>query len=330
MSRIRVAVVGIGKMGLLHASILSASPGVHLVAICERNWLVRRHARSMFQRVVCVPSVADLAGMGIDAIYVTTPPPSHAAIIRVICLGGIARHVFVEKPLSMNTREARELCQLARERLEVTMVGYQKRFSVVFGKAKQLLESRELGELRSFAGYAFSSDFAGNGGHAAASAARGGALRDIGSHTLDLITWLLGEPAVDRQNGAPAARVTPYTAHAALRADDVVGELRLSSAMRGYRLPEFGLRIAGSAGEMDVNDDRVFLRRAGREPQVWYRQDLPDHVDFLLGEPEYVREDRTFLAAIRDRRRSEPDFASAAKVDRVMDEIAGSRPDGAS
>jgi predicted dehydrogenase len=37
MKDCQVAVIGLGKMGLLHASILSAIPGVHLVAVCDKK-----------------------------------------------------------------------------------------------------------------------------------------------------------------------------------------------------------------------------------------------------------------------------------------------------
>ena len=73
------------------------------------------------------------------------------------------------------------------------MVGYMKRYSVVFGKAKQLLMEGNLGEPQSFKAYAFSSDFLGLTKESKSSAPRGGAIRDIGCHIIDLMLWLLGD-----------------------------------------------------------------------------------------------------------------------------------------
>ncbi len=73
------------------------------------------------------------------------------------------------------------------------MVGYMKRFNVVFGKAKELLMQENLGKPISFKAYAYSSDFLGNAKKTKSSASRGGAVRDLGCHVIDLAFWLFGD-----------------------------------------------------------------------------------------------------------------------------------------
>ena len=46
---LKVAVIGLGKMGLLHASILSTLPHVHLVALCDKSHMLLRFFRKMFK-----------------------------------------------------------------------------------------------------------------------------------------------------------------------------------------------------------------------------------------------------------------------------------------
>ena len=44
--KLKVGVVGLGKMGLLHASLLSVMPNVQLAALCDKSWLMRKLAKS--------------------------------------------------------------------------------------------------------------------------------------------------------------------------------------------------------------------------------------------------------------------------------------------
>jgi len=52
VDKLKVAVVGFGKMGILHAGILNALPKVQLVAVCEKSGLIRRFMRKLFRDVL--------------------------------------------------------------------------------------------------------------------------------------------------------------------------------------------------------------------------------------------------------------------------------------
>jgi predicted dehydrogenase len=101
----------------------------------------------------------ELSDLGLDAVYVTTPISCHFAVVKSVYNLKVASNVFVEKPLASNYGEARELCDLARRLGGVNMVGYMRRFSVTFRKAKELLNQGVIGEPVSFSAYAYSSDF---------------------------------------------------------------------------------------------------------------------------------------------------------------------------
>jgi predicted dehydrogenase len=278
----------------------------------------------MFRRTPIVSSVEQLADLHLDAVYVTTPPGSHFSIVKAAYARAIARHMFVEKPLALTYADAMELSQLSRQHAGVTMVGYQKRFNVVFRHAKQLLAEGSLGDIQSFGAHAYSSDFSDNE-HLLHSVNRGGALKDIGCHAIDLLLWFLGPIEVLRRAEGAVGEVTPYSASAALQTcGGALGELQISSAAKGYRLPEFELRITGRRATMHVNDDRLSLVLDNGGRQTWYRQDLDDRVPFLLGDPEYTREDQAFIAAVRGGAAPEADFSSAARVEQVSDEIVRS------
>ncbi len=174
--KLKVGVVGLGKMVLLHASLLSVLPNVELAALCDKSWLMRKLAKSTLKGLLVTDKLEEMSKLNLDVVYVTTPIPSHYNLVKEIYAKQIARNVFVEKTLTSSNAQSEELCSLADKSKGQTMVGYMKRFSVTFRKAKELLDQGALGSLQSFDAYAYSSDFFGVQ-RDPISVARGGFLR---------------------------------------------------------------------------------------------------------------------------------------------------------
>jgi predicted dehydrogenase len=320
--RLRVAVVGLGKMGLLHASILNVLPNVELAALCEKNTTILKFSKKIFSKVHVVDNIEKLSGQDLDAVYVTTPIFSHSLVIKNVYSKRIASNLFVEKTLASSYKEAKELCELSQRFGGINMVGYMKRFSVTFRKAKDLLDQEILGEAVSFKGYAYSSDFLETDKGPKTLANRGGALRDLGCHVVDLALWLFGDLQVDSSKSQSTAKCDfEVSLHFKVKnPNGLEGEFDVSQCMENYRLPEVGLLISGSRGVMTVNDDRVGLKMKDGKSSMWYRHDLDDNVAFWLGEPEYFREDEYFAKSVSEGLNAEPNFFTASKVDYVIDQ----------
>lgn len=316
----RIALVGAGKMGLLHASLLNVMPGVRLVAFCEKSALIRRFGGKALGTPL-VSDIQQLASLDLDAVYVTTPPSSHAAVIKAVLSESIAPNIFVEKPLAASGDEAEDICRLVEGRGAggVHMAGYNRRFGGTFLKAREILEAGDIGSLRSFEAYAYSSDFAG----AKSTRRRGSVLRDLGCHSIDLALWFFGGLEVLEVGplGAGPEAISDSASFKARTATGVEGEFSASWSMEAFRLPEVGLVIHGSLGTLRVNDDVVELESDGGNSRRWHHQDLDDGAPFLLGGPDYFRENEAFLAAIADGNGIEPGFQSAARVDRIIDQV---------
>jgi predicted dehydrogenase len=261
--------------------------------------------------------------LGLDGVYVTTPISSHSSIVKNVYKNGIARYLFVEKTLASNYAEANELCRLVQNE-GVNMVGYMKRFSVTFRRAKDLLSQETLKGVSSFKAYAYSSDFMGDSRASRTSAARGGALRDLGCHVIDLALWFFGEFRVESVADRTSAEngANNSVSFKVKRSDGLEGEFDISQCKRDYRMPEVGLLIRGSNGTLEVNDDKLRLQEStSGKSTTWYRHDLNDSVDFWLGEPEYSREDQHFIRSILTHQKSAPDFLTGSKVDLVIDQV---------
>lgn len=316
----KVAIVGLGKMALLHASILNTFEGVEVAAFCEINSMVRRFGTKIIPGVKMVSELRELSALGLDAVYVTTPAPSHYPIIKEIYSKGVARHLFVEKPLASGYPQAQELCALAKSHGGINMVGYNRRFSVTFRKGKTILDEGMLGEPVSFAGYAYSSDFCGVKVSSKASS-RGGVISDLGCHVVDLALWYFGglevkSASVESLLGAGSQDA----AHLRLVSPQGMGgEINMSWCQENYRMPEIGLLVNGSKGTMKVDEDKVELLLDAGGSHTWHKHDLEDAVPFFLGGTDYVREDETFVQSIKRGACPEPGFTTAADVEQVID-----------
>jgi predicted dehydrogenase len=320
---LRVAVIGLGKMGILHASILNTLPDVQLTALCDKSAMIRKFCKRVFEGVHLVGDVEELSDLRLDAVYVTTPISSHFFVIKTIYSKGIARNVFVEKTLASSYDKAKELCELAQSFGGVNMVGYQRRLNVNFRRAKDLLTQGTIGEVASFNGYAYSSDLLGSRKNSKTSVFRGGVLRDLGAHVVDLALWFFGDLTVD---SARLESVTKRDSEDSVYfrvkgSDGLEGEFNVSWCMESYRLPEFGLLIKGSEGIMRVDEDKVELKLDDGKSSTWYRHDLNDNVDFLLGAPEFSREDQYFVKSVLEGCNAEPSFCTASKVDYIIDQV---------
>jgi predicted dehydrogenase len=315
---LRVAVIGLGKMGLLHASILNTLPNVELTALCDKSSLIRKFCKKMIDKVRVVDDVEKLSDLDLDVAYVTTPIPSHFIVMDTLYSRKIARNVFIEKTLASSPNEAKKLCELAQSFGDLNMVGYMKRFAVTFRKAKDLLNRDVLGDVVSFDAYAYSSDFFGSEKSSEKSASRGGVVRDLGAHVIDLALWFFGGLET---NSAKLEQPEDSAQFSVNGADGLEGEFSISWCKENYRMPEFGLAIKGSEGIMNVNDDRVELMLNNGKPSRWYRHDLKDNVGFQLGGPEYFREDDYFIKSVLEKQDADPSFHTASKVDYLIDQV---------
>ncbi len=321
--KLRVAVVGLGKMGLLHASLLNVFPNVNLVAICDKSRLMRAMASRTLRKTLITDNLDAFASLNLDAVYVTTPIPSHSSIVKEVYSKKIARNLFVEKTLSSSYSKSEELLRLSLGLQSINMVGYMKRFSVTFRKAKELFDQATLGELLSFETYAYSSDFAGVKDDSSKSIARGGVLIDLGAHVVDLALWFFGNlkvtsASIDSLTGAGAVDSVSFRVRGPDSAD---GLFNISWVKEGYRMPEFGLKLKGTKGAMTVDDNRVKIEMTNSKTTEWYRQDLYDNVPFLLAEPEYFRENESYINSIVNKIEVEPNFKTALKVDKLIEEV---------
>ena len=129
----------------------------------------------------------------VDAAFITTPHKFHAPQALHFLQQG--KHVFIEKPLGMTTKEVTQVVDTATARDRICMVNNYRRLIPSYQRVRDWIQSGQLGKLRRITvldGTQFAWNSA-SGFYLRDPEARG-VLLDRGAHTLDVLCWWLGEP----------------------------------------------------------------------------------------------------------------------------------------
>ena len=324
-----IGVIGLGKMGLLHAGIVNSLPDAKVTSVCERDFFLSTAAKAGLPKQIAVYRNAQkmISEQDLDAVYVTTPIGTHVPIINDLLQENSNLSVFVEKPLGASSEEAQLACEAARRTRGVNMVGFQRRFSPVFRKAKELLASEVVGEPVFFRGYCLSSDVLREGSGWRSKRPSGGVLLDSAPHLLDCLMWFFNEPTsvAAVKKSVYSSQVEDYV-HALLSYESgLLGHIDLCWSISNYRIPEVLLEIHGKNGMLTVTDDFVRVSTGKQVAvsgnQIYRKQSFHPEVPFLLTEPEYTLEDVAFLEAVHTKAAPETSFVQAAKVNALIDRI---------
>ncbi|MFI5362040.1 MAG: Gfo/Idh/MocA family oxidoreductase [Elusimicrobiota bacterium] len=124
-SKIRVAVIGAGKMGTYHAKLLGKTPDVELVGVCDTN-IWKAQLAAWQSNTVAVRDYKDVLGR-VDAVVVAVPTPLHHEVGMAALTAGA--HVLIEKPLASTVDEAKDLLSVSQDRQLVLQVGHIERFN---------------------------------------------------------------------------------------------------------------------------------------------------------------------------------------------------------
>lgn len=152
-SIVKVAVMGLGKMGISHCSIINAHPDVKVISICDSSTFVLEAFKKYSKKSVYTDYRKMLDENDINAVIVATPTKFHYEMVSYALSKYI--HVFCEKPFALKVPEAEEMVRNAAERRLVNQVGYHNRFIGTFQEVKRLLETKVIGKPYHFSGQAY-------------------------------------------------------------------------------------------------------------------------------------------------------------------------------
>jgi len=326
----KVSVIGLGKMGLLHAGIVNSLPDARVASVCETDFFLSTAAKALLPKEIAVYRNVDkmILEENPDAIYVTTPIDTHVSIINDAFRAKSNLNMFVEKPLTSSYNEAKVACEVASRSSGISMVGFQRRFSPIFQKAKDLLTENTVGDPVFFRSYFLSSDVLREGSGWRSKKGSGGVLLDSAPHLLDALIWFFGEPTsvMGVRKKIYSSSVDDYVHALFSYGSGLQGCMDVCWSVSSYRLPEVLIQIYGKNGILTVTDDFVKVssgqrNSSGGGTRVYNRQFFQVSTPFLLTDPEYTLEDAAFLEAARTQVPPDSNFFQAAKVNALVDRI---------
>lgn len=142
---VRVALVGYGYWGPNLARNFHQLEDAELAYVVDANPAVLAKAQRLYGCATATNYAAVLDDPAVDAVVIATPARTHFALAQGALLAG--KHVFVEKPLTMDLAEGRALTALAEELGRVLMVGHVFEFNPAVRYIKQAIDCGDLGEL---------------------------------------------------------------------------------------------------------------------------------------------------------------------------------------
>ena len=191
MTRLKVALIGLGRMGRVHAAALVKSNSVEVVAVADPSPNALNFAKTLFSGAELVDNYKQaLLHDQVQACVIASPTPMHAEMVRDALEHGL--HVLCEKPLALDSEVAKELATLATTANLVLQIGHWRRFSPPWATAKKLLDTGIIGtpimiRLSQWDANSPPASFCDV-------TISGGLAIDCGVHEYDLAEWFFGSP----------------------------------------------------------------------------------------------------------------------------------------
>jgi predicted dehydrogenase len=267
--RLRLGLVGVGPVvERYHLRAVRGVPEMQPAGVVDINL---ERARQFAQRQgfpLSTTRLQDLFGK-VDLAIVALPNGAHASVACELLSNGI--HVLCEKPMARNVPECQAMIEAARRGGALLCIGHNRRFRNNVSLAKRLMEKGILGDVtRIEAEEGSTADWARSSAYFDPVQAGGGALIDVGIHSIDLIRWLVGEFREIEYHGNGTAATVESEAELRFRmANGAEGKL-LASRTRDLQKH---IRITGSEGYLDIGLWSDHLRMRSNKGKAF--QQLP-------------------------------------------------------
>ncbi|MDR3302083.1 MAG: Gfo/Idh/MocA family oxidoreductase [Spirochaetaceae bacterium] len=192
--KLRVALLGYGKVADLHAQALVGTKDADLATVCGRN-RARRDAFAAKWGISSRETVEEAVLKDkIDAVIVSVPHPQHKASALEALEAGC--HVLVEKPMALNTPECDAMIAGARKAGKVLSVMSQRRFFPACARMKEAILAGKIGKPSiaqlTILGWRDEAYYASDSWRGKWSSEGGGILINQAPHQIDLMLWFMG------------------------------------------------------------------------------------------------------------------------------------------
>jgi predicted dehydrogenase/nucleoside-diphosphate-sugar epimerase len=324
---VRVLLIGAGRIGLVHAVVLTRLPGVVLAGIFDPNQRATGLLRGMGVTAPTFTRLEEaLAATKPDAAVIATPPGTHLALARECLERGLA--LLIEKPLAVRAEQLAEYEALAQAFPDhPVQVGYVLARNPHVVACLEALRQGRFGKVQEFVGFTLLSlvqSPATDRWEVKQAMSGGGALINAGGHVLSMIHEAFGPPeTVQAEVCKVHSAEVEDSAIVTFRYPEFAGTHYCSWSVDGYPRQENLLRVRTDRGELILTAGvGVFVSVSG---VVDVTHQLDFDVPFNIA-PDYAGAGfAAELAELRDAARTgEPapmDLAHALRVERLLFDV---------
>jgi len=331
---IKIGVIGAGRMGITHHSIINSHPKVSVSYVVEPSAFLR----TMLHKYLNIKTFNDFTTFfkeaRPDAILVCTPPAFHYPIIRLAYEHDV--HVFVEKPFTTVFSEANELAQLYHKKGLVNQVGYVNRFNDAFIRTRVLLKQGIIGKVVSYKAEMYTPTKikkSNDSGWRVARITGGGALFEIASHLIDLTNFFFDYPEKivgSVFNKVYSDNVEDIITSTFLYKQGFHGTILVNWSDESYRKAALSFEICGEKGKIQVDQHgyKVYLKQADEEHLLrkgwtnYYFTDIYKQVPFYVRGNDFTKQLYHFVDLIENKEASNVcSFEEGAKTLSIIEEL---------
>ena len=320
----RIAVLGVGRIGLAHAKTLLAQPNVDELLLADVD--VERAGQAAAELGVSAVSIDDAFEQA-DAVVICTPTSTHAELLIRSARSGLA--AFCEKPVALDVATTLQVLAEVEAAGVPVQIGFQRRFDAGYTAARAAVGAGELGELRR--AHLLTCDPTPPAEQFVPTS--GGIFKDCAIHDIDALRWVTGQQVVEvfaygasRGEDYFAKHGDSSEAAAVLKLEDgMLASLQLSRYNgQGY---DVRMELAGTDGTIAVGlDEHAALRSAeagvtfpGGESFSWFYPRFQD---------AYSAELAAFVDVAAGKMPSPATVADALEALYVCEALAQSRDQG--
>jgi predicted dehydrogenase len=319
MDRVRWGIIGCGDVTEVKSGpAFRLVPGSELVAVMRRNGALaadyaRRHGVPRWY----AHAEALVDDQEVDAVYVATPPGSHLDYALMACEAG--KPAYVEKPMARSFSECRRMVEAFESAKVPLFVAYYRRALDRFRAVKDIVVSGKLGAVTGvsyrFAAPAHQNSITGELPWRLRPVESGGGLfLDLGSHTLDILDFILGPLQNVRGDARNVASSHDVEDTVAMQFATQTGALGVAHWNFSSAVHADEIVISGDGGEVKLatfGDTPIEFRRGSHVERL----DLPN--------PRHIQQPmiESVVADLRGLGQAESTGATAARTSAVIDAV---------
>jgi scyllo-inositol 2-dehydrogenase (NADP+) len=319
---IRAIIVGAGRIALSHLPHIQNHPDVELVAIVEPN-RISRFVIHRLSKIKVVPSLDDIDRSCFDAAFILTPPQTHFDIGKSLI--DDYKHVFVEKPLTLDATQSERLIDAAKIHRIQLSVGYVYRFHPIYNKVRTVIDSGIYGPIQSanikMSGNVVSEKAPKSWRNSGLGA---GCLFDYGCHAIDLSLFLFGRPynvqCLEKEEFFRRGVVDKFLARLEYR-DEPNFDAGIFCNWSDTTVRKAGIIVELDMLRHSLWSDGQLIQVRGDDDLDYSIKDLDTDVPYYLRGEEFQRQLDVFVAGIKQEEKNYDYAEDAVLCDEIISKL---------